>query len=154
MGLTTDPTDPRLTHYTGPEAPGPQAEVYLVLSDEEIAKGYTRPYRDTYRHVGPAGPQHPTRPLTDEEKQIYFAACYVAFETYPPGAGSTGRFWTQAQLDHIGKGCGTETRMGEKLAATYARSHRFYGATYCVHCQAHFPVAEFVWSADGQIVGS
>ncbi len=51
MGLTTDPKDVRLTHYTGPEDPGPQADVYLVLSDEELAKGYVRPYRDRYRHA-------------------------------------------------------------------------------------------------------
>lgn len=101
MALTTDPSDPRLTHYTGPEEPGPQAEVYLVLSDEELAKGYVRPYRDKYIHHK----------------------------------------------------CGGETRMGEKLSATWARNPKFYGATYCVHCQAHFPVAEFSWSADRRKLG-
>lgn len=50
MGLTTDPRDPRLTH--GPDnEPTEQAEVYLVLSEEERAKGFTRPYRDTYYHA-------------------------------------------------------------------------------------------------------
>lgn len=49
MGITTDPNDPRLTHGTD-EKPRPQAEVYLVLSDDEILKGYVKPYRDTYRH--------------------------------------------------------------------------------------------------------
>ncbi len=100
--LTTDPNDPELTHYTGPENPGPQAKKYLVLSDEEIAKGYTRPFRNKYIH----------------DK------------------------------------CGTETVMGEKLSQTYARDPKFYGATYCVGCQAHFPVKEFKWSADNEIVGS
>ena len=50
MTLTDDPTDPRLTHYHGPEMPGPQADVYLVLSDEERAKGFVRPVRQTYIH--------------------------------------------------------------------------------------------------------
>ena len=44
MPLTTDPRDPRLTHGTD-SAPAPQAGVYLVLSEEERAKGFVRPYR-------------------------------------------------------------------------------------------------------------
>lgn len=49
QGVTTDPTDPRLTHGVDAE-PVEQAEVYLVLSDEERAKGFVRPYRDSYLH--------------------------------------------------------------------------------------------------------
>lgn len=47
--LTTDPNDPRLGHG-GDDAPGPQNEAYLVLSEAERAKGFVRPYRDEYRH--------------------------------------------------------------------------------------------------------
>ena len=101
MSLTTDPNDPRLGRYTGPENPGPQAEVYLVLSDEERAKGFLRPVRQTYVH----------------DK------------------------------------CGVATKMGIALAEAYARDPKFYGATYCVKCSAHFPVSEFKWE-DGQTVGS
>lgn len=54
MGTTTDPNDPRLTRG-GDSAPVPQAEVYLVLSEEERAKGWVRPYRDAYVHVGVGG---------------------------------------------------------------------------------------------------
>jgi hypothetical protein len=50
MSLTTDPTDPRLGHGFDDE-PREQHEVYLVLSPEERAKGFVRPYRDCYRHV-------------------------------------------------------------------------------------------------------
>lgn len=47
---TDDPTDPRLGR--GPDnKPVPQNEVYLVLSDDERAKGYIRPFRDTYKHL-------------------------------------------------------------------------------------------------------
>ncbi len=50
MGLTTDPTDPRLGH--GPDkSPQPQNEVYLVLSDEERARGFIRPVRQSYVHT-------------------------------------------------------------------------------------------------------
>lgn len=102
MPLTDDPSDPRLSHYTGPEEPGPQAEVYLVLSEEERAKGFIRPLRMSYIH----------------------------------------------------NQCLAETHMGLLLCETYAREPKFYGATYCAHCQAHFPVGEFIWAEDGKVVGS
>lgn len=49
MGVTTDRTDPRLGHGID-EEPIPQHDVYLVLSDEERAKGFVRPYCDRYVH--------------------------------------------------------------------------------------------------------
>jgi hypothetical protein len=48
--LTSDPADPRLGHGAD-EAPVPQNEAYLVLSDEERAKGFVRPVRRSYWHV-------------------------------------------------------------------------------------------------------
>jgi hypothetical protein len=48
--LTTDPRDPRLGH--GPnEEPVAQNEAYLVLSEEELAKGFVRPVRLSYWHT-------------------------------------------------------------------------------------------------------
>lgn len=101
MSLTTDPNDPRVKRYTGPETPGPQNDVYLVLSEAERAKGFVRPVRQTYIH----------------DK------------------------------------CRSATTMGVALAETYARDPKFYCATYCCACQAHFPVVEFKWE-DGSTVGS
>lgn len=49
MSLTTDPTHPDLTRGVDSEVT-PQAKVYLVLSDEEKAKGFVRPVRRTYVH--------------------------------------------------------------------------------------------------------
>jgi len=49
MGLTTDPKDPRLTRGVDEETRH-QAPVYLVLSDEERAKGFVRPLRTSYKH--------------------------------------------------------------------------------------------------------
>ena len=46
---TDDPRDPRLTHGSDDE-PVPMAGVYLVLSDEELAKGFVRPLRTSYVH--------------------------------------------------------------------------------------------------------
>ena len=49
MSLTTDPNDKRLGRGVD-DAPRPQNEVYLVLSEEERAKGFTRPLRRSYIH--------------------------------------------------------------------------------------------------------
>jgi hypothetical protein len=49
MGLTTDPNDPRLGRGVN-EEPVEQNEAYLVLSDDEIAKGFIRPVRTSYIH--------------------------------------------------------------------------------------------------------
>lgn len=100
-GITTDPADPRLTRGVD-EAPVSQADVYLVLSAEERAKGFVRPVRQSYKHAA----------------------------------------------------CGSVTTMGLALSETYARDPKFYGATYCVVCAMHRPVAEFAWEPDGQTVGS
>lgn len=47
--LTTDPFDPRLTHGEDTN-PVPQAPAYLVLSQEELDKGFVRPVRKSYWH--------------------------------------------------------------------------------------------------------
>ena len=49
-GHMTDPSDPRLTRGVD-AAPVRQADVYLVLSEEERAKGFVRPVRRTYVHA-------------------------------------------------------------------------------------------------------
>lgn len=101
--LTDDPNDPELTYGTDR---GPQAPVYLVLSEEERASVHVRPVRRSYWHKR--------------------------------GDGSA---------------CGIETQMPHAIAATFARDPKFYGSTYCVGCQGHFPVSEFDW-VDGTVVGS
>lgn len=50
--------------------------------------------------------------------------------------------------------CGSVTTMGRALSETYARDPKFYSHTFCVACNRHLPVAEFVWTADNQQVGS
>lgn len=150
MTTTTDRNDPRLTHGSD-DSPVPQAEAYLVLSEEERAKGFVRPYRDSYVHVGQQ-PQGPTRELTEDEKERYAQFGYVLFEPYPASRSPvTGRYWTQAQLDQ--KACNGVTTMNRALSETYARDPSFYGSTYCSHCRMHRPVAEFRWT-DGFVVGS
>jgi hypothetical protein len=157
MSLTTDPEDPRLGRGTDKE-PGPQNAAYLILSEAERAKGFVRPVRLSYRHAGIAGPRWPLRDLTEQEQERYAGSGYVKYEEYPPDdRPSLGRFWTQAQLGSIGKGCGTVTTMAQAIAETYALRPDFYGATFCVGCGMHRPVGangEFVWTDDGTRVGT
>lgn len=154
MSLTTDPNDPRLGRGADVEKTGQNA-AYLVLSEGERAKGFVRPVRLSYVHVGRPEPKHPLRDLTEEERTEYGHYGYVKFEVYPESESPvTGRFWTQPDLDNIGKGCGTETTMNRAIAETYARTPSFYGATYCCCCCKHLPVEEFRWSAGGQVVGT
>lgn len=155
MPVTDNPNDPRLGWGERDEKPVPQNEVYLVLSEEERAKGFVRPVRLSYVHVGKEKPKYPLRELTDEEKEAHSVYGYVRFEPYPESESPlTGKYWTQAQLDSINKGCGTKTTMSRPIAETYARNPQFYGATYCAGCQKHLPVDEFVWDGTEERVGS
>lgn len=150
--LTSDPNDPRLGHGVDKE-PIPQHDVYLVLSEEERAKGFIRPLRRAYTHVGAPGPRFALSDL--DELRLPAFRDYVKYEAYPESESPvTGRYWTQAQLDNVGKGCGTSTIMGLALCETYARNPTFYGATYCVGCRKHLPISEFTWDEDGEVVGS
>lgn len=122
--------DGRLICTTSGEAPSKvraeqteptgQHKSYIVLCEEERQKGFVRPYRDAYKHVGRLQEM-----VNDSE------------ETFTIRVG----------------GCQTVTTMGRALSETYARDPKFYGSTFCVTCNRHFPVAEFAWTADGVQVG-
>lgn len=156
MSLTTNPNDERLTNQpnTG------QNPVYLVLPDEELNKGFVRPYRDKYIHVGRRykdGIRILEKPETNKETgKTYVAIANVSMD----GKIIGGAYITQEELDQYNKtggyigGCGVETVMGQKLSETYARNPKFYGATFCVGCNKHLPVSQFIWSKDGEMVGS
>lgn len=65
-------------------------------------------------------------------------------------------FVRPVRTSYIHTTCGSATRMGIRIAETYARDPKFYGATMCVNCRNHFPVGEngqFVWE-DGTKVGT
>jgi len=128
-----------------------QQKGYKVLCPEERAKGYIRPFRDSYVHVG-SKPKYPLRDLTDDEKERYSDSEYDKLEVYPESESpKSGKFWTQKELDG---GCGVKTKINYALAETYARDPAFYGGTYCAGCGTHFPVAEFVWEGTDELVGS
>lgn len=125
---------------------------YFVLTEEERAKGFVRPIRDAYRHVG-TRPQHLVRDLTEQEKIDFSDHGYVKFEEWPVGTqAGIGRFWTHAELE---SGCGTVTTMSREIAETYARNPKFYQSTFCLKCRKHIPVREFTWLDNpDEIVGS
>lgn len=52
MSFTTDPADPQLGHGSDKQ-PVPMNVKYLVLSDEERARGFVRPVYRSYLHHDP-----------------------------------------------------------------------------------------------------
>lgn len=138
--------------------PDGQYADHWVLCEEERKKGFVRPVRKSYQHVGAPGPTHPLRDLTEDEKRCYSELGYVKYEPYLPEPGPiVGRFWTQDQLDKIGKGCGVVTSMPQAIAETYAREPGYYGSTFCCGCRQYLPVGktgEFVWDGTDERVGT
>ena len=137
-----------------------QHKDYIVLCPDERAKGFVRPYRDKYVHVGQSicakmvGQRRSAKPLGGPR--------HICALPYGHEGGCDGVFLgdvdqvTHARLQqtHRKGGCGTATTMGRALSETYARDPKFYGATFCVGCNKHLPVGEFIWSVDGKVVGS
>lgn len=153
MSLTNNPKEAR---ESGIDPATGMQNKYAVLSEDERAKGYVRPVRYEYKHVGSPAPAN-LRDLTDDERETYTAAGYAKFEEYPEGSVARGRFWKQSDLDRVNAGCGAVTWMNEALAQTYARQPDYYTGTYCARCRAHFPVGpkgEFVWDGTDERVGT
>jgi hypothetical protein len=50
MSLTTDPKHPDLGRGSD-EKPVEQNKVYLVLSADDLAKGFVKPFRSSYKHL-------------------------------------------------------------------------------------------------------
>lgn len=130
---------------------------HWVLPAEERAKGFVRPVRLSYVHVGIKGPDGPLRDLTNDERER-FGDDYVKYEPYgPEKAPRKGKFWTQAQLASVGEGCRTVTSMPQAIAETYAREPGYYGSTFCCGCRKYLPVGkdgEFVWAGTNERVGT
>ncbi len=80
MSLTSDPTDPRLTHGADPvDGPAvPQAPVYLVLTEAERAEGFVRPLRLSYWHAacGTVTTMAPPIAETYARQPAYYGATY------------------------------------------------------------------------------
>lgn len=104
--------------------PNGQQRAYVVLSADERAKGFVRPVRHTYSHVGRGA--------------VWNGSVLVSYGV--TSVASRPR-------------CGVATTMSDALAETYARDPYFYSGTFCVGCGKHLPLEEFAWD-DGTTVGS
>jgi len=139
---------------------GQHVDHWTMCPGEIIKAGFKRPVRLKYQHVGLPPPRYELRDLTDEECEGWGHHGYVKFEVYPKGelsSSAAGRFWTQADLDKVGKGCGVVTSMPRQIAETYAANPGYYGSTFCCGCGTYLPVGgrgEFVWDGTQDRVGT
>lgn len=139
-----------------------QQKAYVVLSEEERAKGFIRPYRDSYIHVGKKL-RGELEMLDQPSESPVLKKTYVALDRFYIGEGDnrvrTGSYMTQEEVDQIKRtgrygGCGAKTTMGRSIAETYARDPSFYGGTFCCGCGSHHQLSEFVWEGTDEQVGS
>lgn len=93
MPTTSDPHDPRLTHGAD-EEPVPQAQAYLVLTEEERHKQYVRPLRRTYRHLvcGTTTTMAVAIAETYSRKPDFYGATYCAHCQKHRPVGPDGEF--------------------------------------------------------------
>lgn len=95
MSLTTDPNDPDL-HKKRDDG---QNEKYLVLSDEERAKGFVRPVRTAYKHLACGAVTHMGRALSEtyaRDPKFYGATFCAGCGTHFPlviGNGERAFVW-------------------------------------------------------------
>jgi len=151
MSTTTDASDPELGHGVDDKETG-QHKKYLVLSEEEIAKGFVRPYRTHYVHVGNRE-EVCGKPFSDANTHV------CTMKPGHEGGCFKGRSkelleYTEDKYYNGNKGCGTMTGMAQSIAETYAAKPDFYGSTYCLGCKKHLAVDEFVWHGTEEKVGS
>lgn len=93
---------------------------------------------------GKAGAPQPINPETGQHK------AYFVLSEHERKKGYVRPF--RRSYQHIV--CQGVTTMAASIAETYARDPKFYGTTFCVSCEEHFPVSEFVWEYTKEIVGS
>jgi len=127
MSYTTDKNDPKLKE--GQQNETGQHDIYLILSEEERAKGFVRPLRFSYIHVGRSLKAFKGiyKMLDENERKKY--PKYVAIMTVltnEDGSFKGGTYVTQEEFnawknEELIGGCNTVTTMSRPLAETYAR---------------------------------
>jgi hypothetical protein len=96
MSVTSDPNDPRLTRGADPtDGPSvPQAPAYLVLPEEERARGFVRPFRDRYWHTACGAVTTMTRAIAETyaAQPTFYGATYCATCRRHRPVGPDGEF--------------------------------------------------------------
>ena len=112
MSLTTDRNNSNLG-YGVDESPIPQNKVYLVLSDEELAKGYVKPFRTSYKHLtcGTVTTMNETISATYARDPWFYGATYCCgcqmhrpldeFVWLPDGESMSPRMWSKEEFERI-----------------------------------------------------
>lgn len=103
MSLTTDRTDPELGHGSD-EQPVPQQKKYLVLSADEIAKGFIRPVRTTYKHLvcGTDTTMNLTIAETYARDPKFYGATYCCHCRMHKPVGEHGEFVWKGTTEKVG----------------------------------------------------
>lgn len=107
MSITSDPSDPRLTRgVDAPDSPPrDQADVYLVLSDDERAKGFVRPVRRSYLHdvCGTITTMGQAIAETYARDPGFYGATYCAHCGQHRPIGVDGEFyWDESRTSKVG----------------------------------------------------
>lgn len=131
--LTTNKDDTELGHGYD-DSPVEQNKKYLILSDEERSKGFIRPVRYSYVHIGKKVDLKggTIEPRTDEcnKHNEKFNTKYVAFIKYPESESPVvGRYIEQKELDNINKhigGCGTGIFYDQSIGRGIRKSKRIF----------------------------
>ncbi len=149
-----DPAEVRKQQQADP--PTGQHADYIILCEEERAKGFVRPVRNAYEHVGKK--LRGTLEKLDEPS-VFNGITFTHIDRFLVGEHKSGTYLTAKEarsVEHTGYygGCGSVTTMGAALAETWARDKSFYGATFCCGCNRHLPVAEFVWKDTNERLGT
>lgn len=92
-------------------------------------------------------------PVTDDHRELKDNGQQKGYVVLSEVERAKG-FVRPVRRSYTHKTCGTDTRMGDAIAETYARDPSFYTGTFCVQCRAHFPLDQFVWAGSQEQVGS
>lgn len=169
--VSPPPLDPRVDHTKVQLAGGGpvtadhrelkengQQKGYIVLSPEERQKGFVRPVRRDYVHVG----RRACGKLVKNDGSDKLGGSVRVCLMPPDHEGECGAKWieasqpqqAEAERTHRFGGCGVRTVMSRDIAETYARDPKFYNGTFCCGCSTHLPLDEFVWDGTEEQVGS
>ncbi len=102
--LTSDPNDPDLTQGSD-DQPVEQADVYLVLSEEDRAQGFVRPVRRSYVHEECGAVTTMSRIIAETyaRNPHFYGSTYCAVCRMHRPVGPDGEFhWDDQQGSKVG----------------------------------------------------
>jgi hypothetical protein len=151
MGLTTDSNDPGLRKNRGDG----QNEVYLILSEEERAKGFVRPVRHRYRHLACGTVTTMGQALCEtyaRDPKFYGATfCCNCGSHFPLRSYATERRELDLAKESLTELLRREPVDGQAFAAAQARIRNAEAAYQAAERRGGW---QFEWQPDGDPVGS